>query len=136
MPVLEGVIAMSLVTMLEIAAAVVLAAAAVYWGLRWSRPRKADQTGERRSSAIEKSGRAALPDSGAATAATAPDAGVQNPEVLGRLRSGREGDRPSEDDIVREKMGPRGVPGEPPRTLALDESVTQIPKPLDPGHTA
>jgi hypothetical protein len=127
------VIAVSLMTVLEIAAAVIVAAAAVYWAVRWARPRKADEVGERRSSVNENPSRAALR---AAAAATAANAGVQNPQVLGRLRSGREGNRPSEDDIVQQKMGPRGMPGEPPRTLALDESVTQIPKPLDPGHTA
>ena len=58
------------------------------------------------------------------------------PRVLGRLRSGREQDRPSEDDVVRERMGARGVPGVAAPANTLPENETQIPKPLDPGHTA
>ena len=56
--------------------------------------------------------------------------------VLGKLRAGREDDRPSEDDLVRMHMGPRGLPGEPAPSYDLPEKETQIPKPLDPGHTA
>jgi len=63
-------------------------------------------------------------------------AGSIPPSVLGKLRAGREDDRPSEDDLVRMHMGPRGVPGEAAPANALRESETQIPKPLDPGHTA
>jgi hypothetical protein len=62
--------------------------------------------------------------------------GMPNPRIAGKLRSGRQSDRPSEDDLVREHMGPRGLPGEPARANALRESETQIPKGLDPGHTA
>jgi hypothetical protein len=58
------------------------------------------------------------------------------PSVVGKLRAGREGDRLSEDDLVRAHMGPRGIPGEPAPANTLRESETQIPKPLDPGHTA
>ena len=42
---------------------------------------------------------------------------------------------PSEDDIAKAKLGPRGVPGEkerPPR----DPDQLQIPRHPDPGHTA
>jgi hypothetical protein len=63
-------------------------------------------------------------------------AGSIPPSVLGKLRAGREDDRPSEDDLVRMHMGPRGVPGEAAPANTLGESETQIPKPLDPGHTA
>ena len=65
-----------------------------------------------------------------------PLARMPNPKILGKLRSGREDNRPSEDDLVQQHMGPRGLPGEPARPNALRESETQIPKPLDPGHTA
>jgi hypothetical protein len=65
-----------------------------------------------------------------------PIARLPNPKIVGKLRSGREDDRPSEDDIVQEHMGPRGLPGEPARANALRESETQLPKALDPGHTA
>jgi hypothetical protein len=61
---------------------------------------------------------------------------MPNPRITGKLRSGRQDDRPSEDDLVRQHMGPRGLPGEPATKNALRESETQIPKGLDPGHTA
>ena len=35
-----------------------------------------------------------------------------------------------------EHLGPRGVPGEPAPANTLPENETQMPKPLDPGHTA
>ena len=61
---------------------------------------------------------------------------LPNPRTVGKVRVGREGNRPSEDDIAREHMGPRGRQGEPAPAPALDEGITQIPKHLDPGHTA
>ena len=63
-------------------------------------------------------------------------ANVPNPKILGKLRSGRDDDRPTEDDIAKQRLGPRGLPGEPAQPNALRESETQIPKGLDPGHTA
>jgi hypothetical protein len=59
-----------------------------------------------------------------------------SPQLLAKLRSGRETGRLSEDDIVQQHIGRRGLPGEPPTAKALPENVTQILKPLDPGHTA
>ena len=59
-----------------------------------------------------------------------------NPRILGKLRSGRDNNRPSEDDIAKQHLGPRGLPGEPTQANALRESETQISKALDPGHTA
>ena len=53
-----------------------------------------------------------------------------------KLRSGRDDNRLTEDDIAKLRLGPRGVPGEPAQPNALRESETQIPKCLDPGHTA
>src|ERR1700730_17119808 len=58
------------------------------------------------------------------------------PGALDPMRSGREGDRLSEDDIARRKMEARGRPGDAPVANELTESETQLPKPLDPGHTA
>ncbi len=43
--------------------------------------------------------------------------------------------RPTEDDIAKAKLGPRGVPGEKDKP-AKDADELQIPKALDPGHTA
>ena len=36
----------------------------------------------------------------------------------------------------KQRLGPRGFPGEPAQPNALRESETQIPKGIDPGHTA
>jgi hypothetical protein len=48
--------------------------------------------------------------------------------------NGREPDK-SEDDIQREKLGPRGVPGkEPDQDEPQREKKT--PGDVDPGHTA
>jgi len=55
---------------------------------------------------------------------------------MGKLRSGRDDNRPTEDDIAKQRLGSRGLPGEPAQLNALRESETQIPKGLDPGHTA
>jgi hypothetical protein len=57
---------------------------------------------------------------------------LPNPRTVAKVRVGREGNRLSEDDIARERMGAPGRAGE----AALDESITQISKHLDPGHTA
>jgi hypothetical protein len=69
-------------------------------------------------------------------AAAQVDFSRPNPKILGKLRSGREGDRPSEDDLAQQHIGWRGLPGEPAPPNPLPEKITQIPKPLDPGHTA
>jgi hypothetical protein len=42
---------------------------------------------------------------------------------------------PTEDDIAKATLGPRGVPGEKDKP-AKDPDELQIPKTLDPGHTA
>lgn len=42
---------------------------------------------------------------------------------------------PTEDDIAKAKLGPRGVPGEPDKP-AKDPDELQIPTYVDPGHTA
>ena len=54
----------------------------------------------------------------------------------GKLRGGRDDGRSTEDDIARAKLGPQGVPGKPDKPPVADEDELQIPKPLDPGHTA
>ena len=61
---------------------------------------------------------------------------LPDPKTLGKLRSGRDDNRPSEDDVAKERMGARGLPGEAPPSNDLRESETQMPKGLDPGHTA
>jgi hypothetical protein len=116
---------------------VILAGIVIYGILRWSR----------RSNAMEpvvpipppEFGRATAHDQARACSSESPSvrrtdlAAEANPRVLGRLRAGREGDRLSEDDVARKQLPAR--PGPPPADT-LPENLTQIPKPLDPGHTA
>jgi hypothetical protein len=48
-----------------------------------------------------------------------------------------EEDRPTEDDIAREKLGPRGVPGKPSPTKMTPQQQKEMPKSGDfDGHTA
>jgi hypothetical protein len=48
-----------------------------------------------------------------------------------------EDDRPTEDDIAREKLGPRGIPGEPSPAKMTPQREKKTPKSggFD-GHTA
>jgi hypothetical protein len=48
-----------------------------------------------------------------------------------------EDERPTEDDIARKKLGPRGVPGEPDTAKMTPQSRKELPKSgkFD-GHTA
>jgi hypothetical protein len=140
---LESIQAMSLLTIMEIVGPLLLAAALIYGTVRWSR-RRATRTEAVREAATRRLYREAEqeelreqePGLAGTAAATRPPSGQLDPATLGRLRSGRERERPSEDDIVQTHFGPRGVPGETAKPKQLDEAVTQIPKPLDPGHTA
>ncbi len=144
---LESIQAMSLLTIMEIVGPMLLAAALIYGTVQWSR-RRAGMTDRVREAATRRLYREAArketteqePELACTAAASeesqAVDPATLDPATLGRLRSGREGERPSEDDIVQAHFGPRGVPGEAPIPKHLDEAVTQIPKPLDPGHTA
>jgi hypothetical protein len=48
-----------------------------------------------------------------------------------------EEDRPTEDDIAREKLGPRGVPGKSSPTKMTPQQEKETPKSGDfDGHTA
>ncbi len=53
-----------------------------------------------------------------------------------RIRQARDDDRPSEDDIAREHLGPRGQKGTPDTAKMTEDSKVQTPSSLDPGHTA
>lgn len=48
----------------------------------------------------------------------------------------REEDRLTEDDIAKAKLGEQGIPGKPPKPPVADADELDIPKALDPGHTA
>ncbi len=120
---------MSSTTMvLVIAGAIAVAAAAIYFATGWA---------YRRSSGASPTPAAAMgAAAGSQERESASAASTLDPKALGRLRAGREEGRLSEDDIARQNMGPRGRPGEQPSAPNLPENETQIPKPLDPGHTA
>jgi hypothetical protein len=118
---------LSLLAIAGIVAAIVLAAVALYV-LVQRLPRRRNSE---RGLAVERTQVAPTGHSAAVGTDTLPD-----PRTLARIRAGREGDRPSEDDIARARMGARGTPGEPAPAPDLDESITQTPKGLDPGHTA
>ncbi|MBR0908250.1 hypothetical protein [Bradyrhizobium liaoningense] len=42
----------------------------------------------------------------------------------------------SEEDIQREELGPRGVPGRESPTKMTPQREKKTPKDVDPGHTA
>jgi hypothetical protein len=137
---LETIATMPVRTMIEIVGAILLAAVLLYATVQWSR-RRAARLDAGREAVARNPARPGAKEERDLAPAEFP-AGP-NPTIAGKLRSGRQGDRPSEDDIVRQHMGLRGVPGEPPRANALTESETQlpkaldpVPKALDPGHTA
>jgi hypothetical protein len=44
--------------------------------------------------------------------------------------------RQSEDDIQREQLGPRGVPGKPDPAKMVPQRKKKTPSDFDPGHTA
>ena len=49
----------------------------------------------------------------------------------------REEDRPTEDEIARERLGPRGVPGAPDSAKLTPQENKNIPKSGEfDGHTA
>jgi hypothetical protein len=57
--------------------------------------------------------------------------------TLGRIRSGRDDGRPSEDDLTKARLGEQGVPGKPPKAQIIDDDKLQNPTPIDQGgHTA
>ena len=51
-------------------------------------------------------------------------------------RDTKEEDRPTEDDIAREKLGPRGVPGQPSPTRMTPQREKKTPPGDFDGHTA
>lgn len=48
----------------------------------------------------------------------------------------REGDRETEDERARRILGPRGVPGGKDTSKLTKNEAEQMPKSIDPGHTA
>jgi hypothetical protein len=62
---------------------------------------------------------------------------LEKEAVMTKLRepNGVEPSR-SEDDIQREQLGPRGVPGAPDPAKMTPQRDKKTPKHVDPGHTA
>jgi len=58
-----------------------------------------------------------------------------DPLTKGKIRSGRDDGRPTEDDLARELDGEQGIPGNAKPQVRSDDKL-QNPKPIDPGHTA
>ena len=54
--------------------------------------------------------------------------------TLGRIRSGRDDGRRSEDDVAKTQLGEQGVPDKPPKPQILDDDRLQNPKPIEDGH--
>ena len=55
--------------------------------------------------------------------------------TMGNDPNGVEPDK-SEDDIQREQLGPRGVPGKEDPAKMTPQREKKTPKNVDPGHTA
>jgi hypothetical protein len=53
-----------------------------------------------------------------------------------RIRQNRDDGRPSEDDVARARLGPRGDEGKPDGARMTEIERLQMPGPIDPGHTA
>jgi len=53
-----------------------------------------------------------------------------------KIRQNRDDDRPTEDDIARRDLGPRGKKGGPDTAKMTKDEQLQTPSPIDPGHTA
>jgi hypothetical protein len=53
-----------------------------------------------------------------------------------KVRQNREEDRPTEDDIARARLGPRGQEDKPDTATMTEDSKLQTPSRSDPGHTA
>jgi hypothetical protein len=52
-----------------------------------------------------------------------------------KIRQGRDDDRPTEDDIARRELGPRGDKAAPDTAKMTQDGEAQTPAPSDPGHT-
>ena len=128
----------SLLVVMEIIGPIVLAASLIYASIEWSRRRKASVAASETATrglyrqADGQERREEAPASGAlSTMRPELDEVPPNPRLRGKLRSGREGARPSEDDLAREHLSGRSDP-----KPTLDEQELQMSKHLDPGHTA
>jgi hypothetical protein len=142
---LETIAAMRTLTAIEVFGVVLCGVGLVYVALQWRRWRGSSTGRKRQAAPPNVTGAAtnewvehslAPPDIAPAGGSADGLSAKPNPELAGKLRSGREAGRMTEDEIAQQHMGRRGSPGEPAMAKTLPENITQIPKPLDPGHTA
>jgi hypothetical protein len=60
---------------------------------------------------------------------------MTDPLAKGKIRSGRDDGRQTEDDIARQRVGQQGVPGVA-KPQVMEDDKLQNPRPIDPGHVA
>jgi len=60
---------------------------------------------------------------------------MTDPLTKGKIRSGRDDGRLTEDDIARQRQGEQCIPGVA-KPQVLDDDKLQNPKPIDSGHVA
>jgi hypothetical protein len=63
---------------------------------------------------------------------------AQNIREKARIRQNRDDDRPTEDDIAQQRLGPGGPTAAPDTGKLTKEGKDEQrhPSPIDPGHTA
>jgi hypothetical protein len=65
--------------------------------------------------------------------------GPSPPDALSHrdaLNARHSAERPTEDDLQRETLGPRGVPGQASPAKMTPQRDKKTPRHLEPGHTA
>jgi hypothetical protein len=132
----------SLVVAMEVVGLIILAAALIYGSFEWSRRRRARYAVSEATTRglCGQADRQERREEALAPATHTPirngmEEEPPNPKRRGKLRSGREEGRWSEDEMARERLGVTGRSGTSKPKL-LDERETQISEHLDPGHTA
>lgn len=121
---LETLSALSLLTLIEIVGPILLLAALIYGSVQWSRRRRAaDEAGEARTRRLYTDRAARTDDVGT----VAEEVGLVPKDERGLL---------TEDEMQRETLGPRGVPGQPDPARMTPQRKKKTPEKIDPGHTA
>jgi len=59
---------------------------------------------------------------------------AQNIREKAKIRQDRDQDRPTEDDIARQELGPRGDTAKADTAKMTPDSEKETPSPIDPGH--
>jgi hypothetical protein len=113
-----------LLTLLQIVGPILLLAALIYGTVQWSRRRRgADAAGEAATRRLYTD-----------RTARADNVGTV-PEEVGLVPKDERG-LLTEDEMQRERLGPRGVPGQPDPARMTPQRKKKTPEKIDPGHTA